>query len=286
MKYEGTELTENTNSPLHGAFFEPFKEEFKNRLFKNNGIVQTLNGKIKGIQSSNHDLKDTEIDELLRASNKPEDWLEICFYSEQNSKLNHEKLWLVGLTKFNSSALYLENLGYFYYKKGKYHKALDYLSKSHALEKSFFALTLAIAASYAVTHYHLVVDYFHKLNAKERLKLTDDLLFKVATAAQYEQQYDFALEIFELVHKKNNYAQLPTLKESLLAKFGGDSKMKNWFNQIQTKINDIEFRKKLTLEEMITYANVLMHENKFDKALEHLECVRKERFNKLMSRET
>jgi tetratricopeptide (TPR) repeat protein len=277
MKHEVYEATKNI-IPIHGAFFEPFKDEFKNRLFKNNGIVQTLNDKIKAISSSTSDLPDDKVDELLRLSNKPEDWLEICFYSEQNSDLNHEKLWVEGLAKFNSSALYLENLGYFYYQKGKFHKALDYLSKSHALEKSFFALTLAIAASYAVTQYHLVLDYFEKLNAKDRLKLDDNLLFKVATSAQYEKKYDLALQIFKSVQKKNKIEQLPSLQEALLVKFGGVKKMKSWFEQMNEKINDAELRAKLTLDELITYASVLIHENKFDKALRHLESVKKERF--------
>jgi tetratricopeptide (TPR) repeat protein len=234
---------------------------------------------MKNINLMNNDLQDSQIDELLRISNKSEDWLEICFYAEQNSGIDHERLWVGGLEKFNSSALYLENLGYFYYQKGKYHKALEYLSKSHVFEKSFFALTLAMAASYAVTQYHLVLDYYNKLSSRDRSKLNDDLLFKVATSAQYEQNYALALEIFESIHKQNKVSKLPTLQETLYTKFGGSKKMENWFDQMSSRIDQMEHRAKLSMDDLITYASVLMHENKFDKALRHLENVKKERFN-------
>jgi len=280
MKYEAFETTE---IPKHGAFFEPFKEEFKSKLFKHNRIIQTLNEKIKGLNLAGNDLQESQIEQLLTLSHKPEDWLEICFYSEQNPAINHERLWIGGLEKFNTSALYLENLGYFYYQNGKFHKSLEYLAKSHALEKSFFALSLAIAASYSLTQYHLVLDYYAKLSQKDRQKLNDDLLFKVATAAQHEQQFSLALTIFNEVHQKNKAPALPSLQESLFAKFGGSKKMENWVERVNASMNDAENRAKLSLDELITYAAVLMYENKFDKALKHLESIKKERYKDRVS---
>lgn len=275
MKYEAVE---SLNSRLEG-FFEPIRDKLQNQLFNNNGITQKISDKLKSMHLVNGDIPDTHIDELLKISHKPEDWLEICFYTEQNAGINHERLWLGGLEKFNSSGLYLENLGYFYYQKGKYHKALDYLSKSHAFDKSFFALTVAIAAAYAVTQYHLVLDYYLKLGKKEHSNLNDDLLFKIATSAQYEGNYDLAIQIFEHVKKQNNVQPLPTLHENLLEKFGDTKKMKAWSSDIDTRINNANSRSLLSIEESITFASILIYENKFDTAIKHLETIKSERFN-------
>ena len=282
MKYQ---VNDSARASVQTGFFEPFREKIKTQLMENNGITQKLNHKIEDIYFKNKDLKDSQIDELLKLSRKAEDWLEICFYSEQNSEINHERLWVGGLAKFNSSALYLENLGYFYYKTAKYHKALEYLGKSHAIEKSFFALSLAIAAAYAVTQYHLVLDYYAKLSEKDRQKLDDDLLFKVATSAQHEEKYQLALKIFETVQKNNKARPLPSLQETLLKKFGDKKKMNSWVKQISQKTENIKMRSNLSIDELITYASVLILENKFDKALNHLESVKNERFGESMSTE-
>ena len=275
---KNAEVTEKINSRIDIGFFEPEREKFKNSLLEKNGIAQKLFSQASKTADRNN-LQNSLIAELLKLSSKPEDWLEICFYSEQNNKLDNESLWLAGLEKFNGSALYLENLGYFYFQKAMYHKALDYLAKSQASEKSFFALSLAMAAAYAITQYHLVIDYFSRLSATDRKKLNEDLLLKVATSALHQNQFDLSIEIFESIREKNKIQPLPDIKDHLIDKFGSEEKLTQWSTIVDKQLKQKDQRSSLSMEECITYASILMYQDKYKAALDHLLTIKKERFS-------
>ncbi|MDH4200583.1 MAG: hypothetical protein OEV66_09410 [Spirochaetia bacterium] len=260
------------------GYFEPEIEKLKNSLLKQNGRVQKIFAKANK-DTAPMDLQNSLIQELLKLAKKPEDWLEICFFSEQNNKVDHENLWLAGLEKFNGSALYLENLGYFYFQKTMYHKALDYLSRSHALEKSFFALSLAIASAYAITQYHLVMEYFSILSMSDKKKLNEDLLMKVATSALHQNQFDLSIEIFESIRKKNKIQPLPGIQDHLIKKFGSSDKIMQWSNSMDNQVQNKKNRSTLSMEECITYASILIYQDKYQSALEHLLTIKEERFS-------
>ena len=184
-------------------FFAPYTDQLRNTLLKKNKTSAKLADKLRGKVVSGSKLQSSEIDSIVKQCNQPEDLLEICFLMEKSADPEMvEKLWLAGLEKFNSSALYLENLGYHYYQQNKYHKSLSYLSKAHTINKSFFAITLSIASAYSVAQYHMVWDYFSMLSKKEQSRLDDDMISKVAASGLHQQLYEEAGKLFEYLGKK------------------------------------------------------------------------------------
>jgi hypothetical protein len=271
--------TSMKSQKINQGWFEPIKEAYKEKLFKNNKITENLPGEIKKLLNFKGELKPDDLSNLISFSKKPEDLLEICFYAERNPEINQELLWTSGLEKFNSSAIYLENLGYFFFQKHKYHKSLEYLSKSHAIEKSLFALSLAIAAAYAVTQYHLVIEYYNKIPEKDKVKLNEDLIVKVATSALYLENYDLSMKLFETIQNQKKVKPLPDLKKFLVNKFGSEEKIAAWKNKISETLAATGNHSEISLEEAITYASILIHEDNFNSALEYLLDVKKHKFN-------
>ncbi len=274
-------MEQNVN--LTQSFFSPHVEKTKQMIKKAVGA--------SGVSESSKNLppelrllaegqiKPAYLEALLQHASRPEEWLDICYQAEPNAPVKElEQLWLSGLEKFSNSVLYLENLGYFYYKKGKYHKALEYLAKSHTNERSFFALTVAIAAAYAVTQYHLVLDYYGMLSTPEKNKLDEDMLTRVATAALHQGAYELSADLFTLIRTKNKAPELPTLEKSLKDKFGSMKKMENWVGEIEKKCQSKKDRQDISLNDWITFASVLIHNRQYKEALTQMETVKKELF--------
>lgn len=261
------------------AFFAPHIDQVKAKVIQNK-VSQSLPGALKNAIGPGGKIKDSDIPALLQHAKKAEEWLEICFLAEQNGASEQEaieNLWVAGLEKFSGSSAYLESLGHFFYQKGKFHKSLNYLAKTQTKKKSFFIITLSIAAAYAVTQYHLVIDYYNELSTADRKKLNDDMIMKVATAALNRKDYTLSQNLFTYIRERNEASPLPTLEEAMIERFGSMSKMKKWVEETSHKASSSE-RDKLSLTECITYATALIHLNQFDQALKHIETVKTERF--------
>lgn len=224
-------------------------------------------------------IQPAQISALISHAAKAEEWLDICFQAERSmGQKPLEQLWVSGLEKFSNAVLYLENLGYFYFQKGNYHKALEYLARSHSIEKSFFAVTVAIASAYAVTQYHLVLDYFDMLSTGEKKKLDDTMLTKVATAALHQEKYQLSADLFTIIRAKNKVPELPSLEENLKNKFGSPKNLESWVGEMKKKSGQENCHHDISLTDWITFASALIHKREYDEALRHMETLKKERF--------
>ena len=273
-------VIETTQMRDEGAFFAPHIKQVKDRVIQNR-VIEALPAKLRNAIESGGTIKDSDVPLLLQHASEAEEWLEICFLAEQSGTKPEEmieNLWVAGLEKFSGSSAYLESLGYFFYQKGIFHKSLNYLSKANALGKSFFALTLSMVAAYAVTQYHLVIDYYNALSKNDREKLDEDIIMKVATAALHRKDYQLSQNLFTYIREKNEAPPLPSLEETMMERFGSMSKLKNWVNEMAQKTKAPGQKEELSLTDCITYASALMHLNQFDQALEHMEAVKNERF--------
>ncbi|MES0490114.1 MAG: hypothetical protein ABUK01_08990 [Leptospirales bacterium] len=260
-------------------FFSPFTEQLKSSLLKNNRSSAKLNDSLRTKISKGTKMKPAELNDILAHCKKPEDMLEICFVMEQKADPEEaEKLWITGLEKFNGSPLYLENLGFHYYQRKQYHKSLNYLNKSHAIDKTFFSLCLSIAASYSVAQYHLVWDFFSMLTPEDQKRLDDNMLSKVATSALEQEKYTDASKLFHYLKEKNKVPSLPTLDKSLKGKFKSDSDMKKWIQKTDASMSSKKNRKELTFGDCITYACALMKTNRYEDALSSMLTIKEERF--------
>jgi len=260
-------------------FFSPLTEQLRNSLLKNNGSSAKLKQSLRTKISMGTKMNSSEITDIVGHCKKPEDMLEICFVMEQKANPEEaENLWIAGLEKFNTSPLYLENLGFHYFQRKQYHKSLNYLNKSHSIDKTFFSLTLSIAASYSVAQYHLVWDFFSMLSPKDQKRLDDNMLSKVATSALHQGHYSDATKLFDYLKEKNNLPSLPTLDKSLKGKFKSDSDMKKWIQKTDASMSSEKNRNEMTLGDCITYACALMSTNRYEDALSSMLTIKKERF--------
>lgn len=223
------------------------------------------------------EVSEKELNDLLNAVDSAEVWVGLCFALESRSDHKRlENLWLAGLEKFQKSVLYQESLGYFYYRHKKYHKALHFLQKAMITSESLLPLKVSISAAFALAQYQLVWDYFQTLPNNERKNLEDDLIAKVATAALEYGKYKEAQNLFVYLKEKNNLPSLPTLKESLINQFGSDDQMTDWFNDMKKYVKDKKARQKHHFSDWVTYALVLLNQEKYKDALNLLETVREE----------
>jgi len=248
---------------------------------KNNGTINQLPENIIRKINKKTTFTNEEILACLQYTSQPEAFLELCFHMEEKgySRENMETMWIAGLEKFSNSSVYLENIGIFYYCNEKYHQALNYLSKTHQIEKSFFSLCLAIVAASLVAQYHLTWDYYTFITPKDRLKLDNEILMKVAGSAMELKKYEEAAEIYALIQKSNNIETLPTLRDSLLARFQNEVKIIQWVENMEETRKNSKLREATSLADTITYASALMYLNKFQEAMEYMQLIKQERYS-------
>lgn len=260
--------------------FQPISEKLRNEILTKSNLLSTLDPKQKQLIESEKEPSENELAGLLASTKNAENWLEICFLLEKTKKKAHETAWISGLEKYQHSQVYIENLGYFFYQKNRFHKALEYLTRLLQQSNSFFARILAIGSAYAVGQYSMVLDLYNQLDKTDKIKLHEDLIVKIATASLEEKQYELATNLFEQVRTRNKLPSLPGLKEQMKKKFNGEKGLEKWFMEISPKTGSKETRKTLTLEECITYSSALMLQGKHKEAETFLIELKKERFNK------
>ncbi|MDH5716162.1 MAG: hypothetical protein OEZ22_00825 [Spirochaetia bacterium] len=228
--------------------------KFNKKSFKrNDDIIDNINN--------------CSIEQFLLKIKKAEDWISLCFEAEVANSKSVEKLWIAGIEKFHGSVIYLENLGFYYYRKKQFHKALQYLKNSLDILKSCNAVKIGVASAYALSQYHLVWDYYNLLNQTEQKKLEDELLNKVAISALHQSQYKEAENIFIYLRNRKKLPELPSLEESLLESFETKEKMNNWMSEMDKQVNNSSLRKKLPVYKMVTYASVLIYRKQYKDAL-------------------
>lgn len=237
-----------------------------------------------GYQSTNSSAKTGMVEKYsihsVETVERAEDWISICFTIESELGVNKmEDYWQSGLSKFHKSLVYLESIGFYYFRAGKHHKALKYLKKAHDINHSPLAINISIASAYALAQYHLVWDYFNLLKKEEKVSLEDDLISKVATSALQQGMYNEAEKLFQLLGQRNGIQQLPDLEKSLLDNFGNKEKMEDFYKEINEKAKDKKSRKKVSLQQWIAFASVLMYREKYEEAVEILTTVKEESYS-------
>lgn len=209
-----------------------------------------------------------------------EDWISICFTLESQKAIeNMENFWQAGLDKFHKSLVYLESIGFYYFRAGKHHKALKYLKKAHEMSHSPLAIKIAIASAYALAQYHLVWDYFQLLHEPEKESIEDDTISKVATAALHQGLFQEAESLFELLGSRHDIKPLPSLESMLLKNFGNQENIENFHKNILEKSKSQENRKSVSLQEWIAFASILMYREKYQEAVEILTTVKEESYS-------
>lgn len=209
-----------------------------------------------------------------------EDWVSICFTIEsQQGVENMESYWQAGLEKFHKSLVYLESIGFYYFRKGKHHKALKYLRKAHEMSHSSLAIKIAIASAYALAQYHLVWDYFQLLNLSEKNSLEDETISKVATSALHQGLFEESKDLFEILGSRNGMEPLPPLEDALLKNFGNQENIEKFHEEISAKSKSMDSRKTVSLQEWIAFASILMHREKYQEAVEILTTVKEESYS-------
>ncbi|MDH5720109.1 MAG: hypothetical protein OEZ13_05725 [Spirochaetia bacterium] len=238
--------------------------------FKNNTITKAL----KDSKINNP----SAIEELLNKIKKPEEWISLCFEAETTETMkNAETVWISGLEKFHNSSLYLENLGFFYFRGKKYNKALEYLKSGFDISHSLLGIKVGIASAYALSQYHLVWDYYALLSENSVRRIEDELLSKVAISALHQSLYQEAENIFLTIRNRHNLPQLPSLEESLLESFGSKTKMQKWIEEMKENSSTPEKRKKYSLGKWVTYASTLIYRKEYREALDILTKIKNEK---------
>ncbi len=212
-----------------------------------------------------------DIENSLREAATAEEWIEACFHLEAVSDTKSlEALWDTGYSRFGGSTVFLEALSYFYYRSKKHHKVLETIQKVLSKSASLLSVKVGISSAYSLAQYNLVWDFFLKLSPSDREKLEDDLLSRTATSAMMLTKYKEAEKILELMRRRLGAPQLPSLEETLLKEFGSHAERKNWMNSVSQKVSKRDELKKVSLNEMVTYASALMFEGAYDTALKTL----------------
>ena len=261
------------NQKLKGHIFSSIWSEnlfaVNQKIYKNNTIS-------KVIEKSNI-IEISIIEDLLNKIKKSEEWISLCFETEtKNDFKTVESVWISGLEKFHNSSVYLENLGFFYFRNNKYNKALEYLKSGFDISHSLLGIKVGIASAYALSQYHLVWDYYTLLPENTRIKLEDELLSKVAISALHQSLYKEAENIFLNIQNRYNLPQLPTLEESLLESFGSKPKMDKWMVEMKEYSSNAQKRKTISMGKWVTYASVLIYRKEYKDALDILTKIKNE----------
>lgn len=186
------------------------------------------------------------------------------------------QLWMAGLEKFRHSVLFLENIAIYFYRTGKYHRALEFCKKATDLHNSPNARKTAIAAAFAMGQYHLVWDNFLAMEAAEREKIENDLLSRCARAALELEKFSEAEKILQLLAKRQGAKPLPNLKESLLLEFGNEKNLQSFMKETAAAFSSARKMTEISIKNCILYAGILMHYERYDEATRLLEKYRTE----------
>lgn len=232
-------------------FQSPLQENIRNYL-------QILN------QSENL-LSDAE--KILPKINESDQWSEICIYASGFKMKHVEDLWIMGLEKFNHSRNYRSHIISYYLSEEKYHKALTYIQKNDSDRTNSIA---GIIASYELAQYHMVLDYYSKLSAPDLKSLDEDIVNRVAYAAMQTNRYEIAEELYTNLVREKGGKPIPTLQESLISQFGTEAKMNSWAKAISTKIRSKKNLNEIPVSNWVLYGSVLMHQEKYNDALDIL----------------
>ncbi|RME90761.1 MAG: hypothetical protein D6767_06370 [Candidatus Hydrogenedentota bacterium] len=223
-----------------------------------------------------------DLSTLIGECNVPEEWIGFCFALESSPYLVNKNIlkqaWELGLSKFKNSAIYLESIGFYYYRERLHKKAKDYLKKASKIQPSVTAIKLQMATAYGSGNYSEVLDCFEKLSPQDQDKLEDDLLAKTATAALMEGNYSLSETLLAKIKKRRNLPELPTLEESLMQRFESPEKLGQWVDEMRHKAKNKKERDQVATTEWITYASALMFEKNYKEALELLLTIKKERY--------
>lgn len=184
--------------------------------------------------------------------------------------------WMDGLEKFRHSALFLENMAVYFYRTGKYHKALEFCKKATDLRNSADARKTAIAAAFAMGQYHLVWDNFLAMEPADREKTENDLLSRCARAALELQKFAEAEKVLQVLGKRQGATPLPDLKASLLSEFGSETNLHSFMKETAAAFSSARKVTEISIRNCILYAGILMHYERYDEASSLLEKYRAE----------
>jgi len=199
-----------------------------------------------------------------------EEWIAYCFQVEATVDLKEkatitENFWLSGLEKFNHSGLYLENIGYYYYRNKNFIKAKKYLEKAKNIQASSFVFSLGVNTSYKLQEYEMVIEYFKK-GKESNFLFDEDTFYKISDAFLKLNKYEEALVILNTLKKNNNIKDLPKLKETLLKNFSNEKELNIWAEKVSLKYNNIAMKESLEFSELLDFSFYLIEKNKFNEA--------------------
>lgn len=197
--------------------------------------------------------------------------------AENQSNINAvTQAWLDGLEKYRHSPLFLEHIAIYFYRTGKYHKALEFCKKATDLRNSTDARKTAIAAAFAMGQYHLVWDNFLAMEPADRDKTENDLLSRCARAALELQKFTEAEKILQLLGRRQGATPLPDLKSSLLAEFGNEKNLHSFMKEMAVAFSSVQKITEISIRNCILYAGILIHYERYDEASKLLEKYRAE----------
>lgn len=239
----------------------PFSESSIENLFQF-PIPKNTENYLKILNQSENIIQEAQ--KIIPKIHNSEQWSEICIYASAFRLKKVEDLWIMGLEKFNHSQSYISHIISFYLSEQKYHKALTYIQKNGSNRESFLA---GIVASFELAQYHMVIDYYQKLNPSDQNSLNEEMINQVAYAAMQTNHYPIAENLYKvLVHKKGG-KPIPSLKESLISQFGSETKMNSWASALASKIQSKKNLNEIPISNWVLYGNILMHQEKYNDAL-------------------
>ena len=95
------------------------KSIFTEESLDQNLYLNNFKNEVKQLQplTENLNLSTGDFYKLIETTETPEQWIAFCFSIEKKiSSEKLENLWKIGLDKFHKQSIYLESIGFFYFR--------------------------------------------------------------------------------------------------------------------------------------------------------------------------
>ena len=239
--------------------------------------LQNLNTELfKRINAAFYQQNMSEVNKLLDIISGPEMFIAIALEIEKNhGKEKVEDFWLAGLERFQRSLVFLEALGFFFFRLGRVDLSLRYLKKCLEAEPTAAAIKIAIICAYELAQFHLIWHYYSLFSADDRDNLEREIVWQVAQAAIELEMFREAEMMLQQVRDRLNLKSLPTLEKTVQNYFSSDEERLAWADEMNSNLEDQKTISKKPLKDWLTYGSLLMLEDRYQDAYLALTRVKK-----------